>query len=158
MGCSRIKVTHRAREEPAHERCQQQEMAGHRGSLGAPSLPSSYTLSSQLWLAPQFVLLTAFLFSGPMSRAFLCRRCGVLSPRCPDTSLGLGTLPLSSLPRGQVHCSCSLLPRTWAPGRVGWGGCPPVVSPRGPQGRASRSASIYKVDGVGQWRKVFFFP
>ena len=74
------------------------------------------------------------------------------------TSLGLGILPLSSLPHGHVHCSCSLLPHTWAPGGVRLGGCPPEVSPRGPQGRASQSTSIYKVGGVGQWCKLFFFP
>lgn len=125
-----------------------------RGSF--PSLLAHIELPALV--GPQFVLLTAFLFSGPVSRAFRCRRCGVLSTRCPDTSLGLGTLPLSSLPRGHVHCSCSLLPHTWAPGGVGLRGCPPEVSPRGPQGRASRSTSIYKVDGVGQRCKLFFFP
>ena len=116
-----IKVTRRPREGPAHERCQHHQMARRRGSLGAPSLPSSCILSSQLWLAPQFVLVTACLFSGPISRAFHSRRCSVPSPRCTDTSSGLGILPLSSLPRGHVHRSCSLLSCALEPGGVGWG-------------------------------------
>lgn len=121
LGYSHIKVTRRPREGLAHERGQHHQMAGRWGSLRVPSLPSSCMLSSQLWLVPQFVLGTACLFSGPISCAFPSRRCRVPSPRCPDTSSGLGILPLSSLPRGRVHHPYSLRPHTLEPGGVGWG-------------------------------------
>lgn len=147
-----LKVTRRPREGPAHERCQHRQMAGRPGSLGAPSLPSSCILSSQLWLAPQFVLVTACLFSGPISRAFHSRRCSVPSPRCPDTSSGLGILPLSSLPRGHVHRSCSLLSCALEPGGVGWGkrGVPSDGLSWGSTGQSKEVRSVYTVDGVGQ--------
>lgn len=124
----------------AHEKCQHH---GHRGSLGAPCLPSSHTCGSRLWLVPLVCTVTLFCPQGPclikclpLQKNFPCPQGDVGSPVTPHQAL---RCPLAfPAARTRASCTCS---------------SPPCCGGAGSDGAAPRSVHrAGRVGGQGRWR------